>query len=223
MPSVTKTVAGFQFRFSQRAQIISPLTTLAPEQTEKTKAKIEKLAIRMTRDNILCTGAFAQGRQLAQVVGLAVGVVLLQNCGALEVVLRLAVPEEDDLARQPPPRQLSHPVLQPAEEDAARPLMKEERDRRAGQAGAREQLGGASRHRGSGSNVRWTYVRIGGVRLPRQVALRAAFRVGRLETGAAPARQRLPVRRFRMRSVMLRSPAPGGRRVRPWDRADGAW
>ena len=89
-----------------------------------------------------------QGRQLAQGVGLAVEVVLLQNCGALEVVLRLAVPEEDDLARQPPPRQLSHPVLQPAEEDAARPLMEEERSRRAGQA-AREQLGGASRHRGS--------------------------------------------------------------------------
>ena len=35
-----------------------------------------------------------------------------------------------------------------SEEDAARPLMKEERHRRAGQA-AREQLGGASRQRGS--------------------------------------------------------------------------
>ena len=91
------------------------------------------------------------GRQLAQVVGLAVGVVLLQNCGALEVVLRLAVPDEDDLGAAPPPRQLLHPILQPAEEDAARPLTKEERNRRAGQAGAREQLGGASRHRGIAS------------------------------------------------------------------------
>jgi hypothetical protein len=39
---------------------------------------------------------------------------------------------------------------------------------------------------------------------------------------AAPARQRLPVRRFWMRSVMHRSRAPCGRRVRPWDRADGS-